>query len=404
MKPSDLAFLSLSRRPVSSLLAVASLGFALGLGGWLLNLHSSVFASIEVREPGVDAVLGPKSNGLSILLDSVHLAGGNTECLDYFLINTLAKEVTPEMLIPLAVFADWRGFPVVGTEDSFIHRPEKSAPPKLASGRWYNLTVPEVVVGSEVAQRSGLEVGQTLVATAVYSGTEGQPVWVKPMTVVGVLAESGLPRDRGIYCDIRHAWECQSGAILAGSLPMVKRGRGVTCFLLGLDPKRPESLDLLEEVVHVGTAAQVILVEEEISGLRSLLGQGRQALAGITVLLVLLAIAIASLLFNERFETVKKELGVLRALGYSRGQVARALFWEGFFVAVLGICGGMILERIGALATPLLWNPPWLLHPSWPNNVLLALWGASLIGSAAACLPVLIRLYRWDGHDALKGM
>jgi putative ABC transport system permease protein len=404
MNPADLAFLSLWRRPVSSLLAILSLGFGLGLGGWLLNVHEAVFSSIEKREPAIDFILGPKSNGLSILLDGMHLAGRNHDAIDYYLVNTLAQEIEPRQVIPLAHFAECGGIPVVGVEDSFFQRPADCLPPRIAKGRWYNEHVEEVVLGAEAASRTGLDVGDSLVARSIYTATDGMPVWRKQMLVVGIMEPDGLPRDEGIYTEIRQSWDCHMAAIAAGQMRMVKRGRGVTAILVGTDPEKPEQAELIHDKVHVASNAQVVEVGAEIEGLRKLLGQGRQALAGLAVLLILLAVAIASLLFNERFETVKRELGILRALGYSRGQVARAILWEGVFLTSVGISLGMVLERMGHLVTPLLWSPPWLLDPPWPNVTLLSLWGATFLASFAATALPLVRLYRWNAHDALKGM
>jgi len=404
VRPSDLAYLSLRRRPVSSLLALFSLGLALGMGGWILNLYGSVFASIETREPGIDVILGPKSNGLSILLDSIHLAGGNPDVIDYYMIDTIEKEIAPRLVIPIAQFAEFRNIPVIGTDDSFRQRPDDCSPPLLAAGRWFNLHVEEVVAGARASLKTGLGVGDSFVARSVISTATGEPVWQRRMLVVGVLKPSGLPRDNAIFTHIPQAWSSHKAAIAAGRLRTVKGGRGVNAFLIGLDPTKPEQKEKIHDMFQVGSNAQVVDVEEEISGLRQLLGQGQRALAGLAALLVLLAVAVATLLFSERFETMKKELGVLRALGYTRLQVASAILWEGVFLSLLGISLGMVIERIGHLVTPLVWNPPWLLLPEWPSPTLCVLWATALLTSLLATVLPLWRLYRWDAHDSLKGM
>jgi putative ABC transport system permease protein len=404
MTPSALAFLSLWRRPLSSLMAILSIGFALGLGGWLLNFHSAVFSSLDRREAGIEYILGPKSNGLSILLNGLFLAGRDDDIIDYFVMGTIKEKVKPPLMIPLAHFADSEGIPVIGTDDSFLHRPDSSSPPKLAKGRWFGAQSADVVLGSEAARKMGVKVGGTFAAKSILSSATGIPLWMAKMEVVGILEPSGFPRDRGIYTDIRHAWRYHQSAIGKGLLRMVKDGRGVTSFLVGLDSKDPDMAKRLHEIVHVASNPQVVNVQEEISSLQHLLGQGKEAISGITLLLILMAASIASLLFNERFETAKRELGLLRALGYTRGQIARSILWEALFLTLPGILFGMFFERLGGLIAPLIWNPPWLQPPPWPDGVLEALWVAMLVACLLSALLPLIRLYRWNAHDALKGL
>lgn len=404
MSPSDLAFLSLKRRPVSTCFAILSLGLALGFAGWALNFQRSALEVLSVREPGVDYILGPKSNSLSILLDGIHFAGTNDDVFDYFLLETILDQFEPGFAVPLARYAGYRGLPVIGVEDSFFDRPEVPNAPVIEKGRWYDENTQDAVLGADAAKATGLSIGDEFVATSIYSATGGNPVWAKPLTVVGILKPSGLPRDRGIYTHMRMAWYTHKAAMAAGAVRRVSKGRGVTSIWIGLDPNKPSQGDRLREAIQTLSSAQIIHVEEEIESLRRLFGRGQRALQGVVVLLLFLAIAISALLFNERFEITLRDLGVMRALGYSRGQVARTILWEGFFISILSVCVGMVLERFGALLVPMIWNPPWLAQPPWPNVLLVLLWVAVLAASFLATLFPLTRLYRWNPHDALKGM
>lgn len=399
MTPARIARLNLTRSPFASAIGVLALGLALGLGGWMLGYYDRVFAGVERIEPGIDYVIGPKSSSLSILLDSLYLAGRNPDIFDYLLSETLREKLALRMLIPLAHFGQYRGLPVLGTEDSFLERPAELAPPRLQSGRWFRGPGREAVLGAEAARRSGLRVGDGL--RPAYLQLEDD---AGSYLVVGILEPSRLPRDRGIYVDIRHAWRYHALAIADGALRRVRGTQGVNAFLVALDPDQPGQAQALHDIVHVASNPDLIDVAAELAGLRAILGQGRAGLLGITALLWLLAAAATTLFFSERSESIKRDLGLYRALGYSRFQIARVLLWESLMLAACGLALGLALERMLAWCAGWFWNPPWLTAQAWPNATLLALSGAILAAALASILLPLLRLYRWSAHDALKGM
>ena len=108
-----------------------------------------------------------------------------------------------------------------------------------------------------------------------------------------------------------------------------------------------------------------------------------------------------ALLLFERFESIRRDLGLYRALGYTRREVALSLLWESFLLGTVGISVGMVLERLLSLVIRLDWVPIWVTHPLWPSIPLMLLWGATLL--AVLLIPVIpvIRLYRWEGRESL---
>lgn len=399
MRSSHIAWLNIVRSPVAAFSGIVALSLALGLGGWMAGYYRALYGSLDRVTPGVDTIMGPKSDGLSIFLDGMFFAGQNQDIFDYIVIDTMRDQLGLRHIIPMAQFGVYRGAPVVATEDSFLERPPEMAPPEIAAGRWFRPQTREAVLGAGAARRAGLRVGDRFRAET--TPVEGE---TPELEVVGVLASSGLPHDRAIFVGMEHAWNCHTRAIEAGRIRRVKGNRGATAFLIALDPRHPYQAANLYQLIQINSTPQLVEVEAEVARLRRILGQGGKGIGAIAGLLAVLALASALLLFTERGEVLRRQLGLFRALGYSRDQVARIVLWESFYIAAAGIALGLVLTRALTAATGWFWTPPWLVLPPAFDGVTAGLCAAIALGTVASSGLTLLRLYRSNPHDALKGL
>jgi hypothetical protein len=203
--------------------------------------------------------------------------------------------------------------------------------------------------------------------------------------------------------DIRSAWRLQQTAVRAGLMDTAPRGFGVSYLLVTMDPLRPRLAESLRKGIHELGGEQVIVVKEEMARLRELLGRGRLAAGGVAGFLVLLSASIAAMLFTERFETLRLELGLLRAMGYPRGSVGAVLFLEGLLLACAGVAAGILLQLLVLGILPRLWHPAWMVYGKIFDEWVIVLWAGTLAASLLAIGLPLLRLYRWDASEALRG-
>lgn len=399
MKPSQIARLNLRRTPWATFTGISALALSLAVAGWVFSYQNALMSGLDKVEPGIEYIMGPKSSGLSVFLDGVFMAGRNDDIFDYMVLDTMERKLEGATVIPLAHFATFDYFPVVGTNASYWHRPATLPAPKLAEGRWFAERGGEAVIGYEVARRKGMTVGDSL--EGEYRTIDGRTV---PLRVTGILQQSGYPRDRAIFTHIIHAWIYHHQAIGQGYLRRVGEHRGATAFLVALAPDKPAQADVLYSMIHVNSSPQLIHVSTEIANLRQLLGRGESGLWGVSALLYFLAGGVAFLFFCERGEMLKMEMGIFRALGYSRVYVGAILLWEGVYVAVAGMLMGLVLVAVLMTGTRLLWNPHWFFHPPLYSGILLYLCLAMVLAGILSSMLALTRLYSWDAHTALKGM
>ena len=412
MSPFRLAVLNLVRRKVSALIALAAIALSVASSGVLLKLYilsGSRFATIAA---GGDAVVGAKAGGTEILLGSLNLEGDYPGFLPYKLFESLRPERTvvfsdgarskPSYLrsvIPVVYFGRYGRFRIVGTDESFVHRPRPADAPALAQGRWAT-GESEVTVGSEVARRARLRPGDTLKAESWAGDATAERIEFA-LTVVGVFAPTGTAWDRALFSTVDEAHR------ILGQLDL--RGQSIwgadvlNYFLVYL---QPGGLRELEALVNERTVGQVIVVEKEKGRLRELTGTGRRLGGLMTALIMVLGGLCVTAMMVTRFDAMTVQLAVLRAIGYARAEIAAWLVCEGL---LLGAAACLIGGLADALAFPWIRGllgsalPAEVMVPS-PFYLSAPVWATAVFATVLAVFIPLYRLYHQDIHGSLKGL
>jgi len=212
-----LSFISFVRRPVSSLLAVISLIIPLVAVGLAITLLVNFRESIQKYDTSVHAILGPKTPDHEIILSSLFGVGHVDQIIPYGLIDHARKPLKKKdwelnrtfgddtvnvvkQATPFMEFAEYNGYKVIGTDNSFLVRPEKNMNcPKVSRGTWFH-NKGQVVAGSLVAQKENLSPGSTITADSkLLHPYTGQPLWRKNLTVTGILEPTNIVYDRMLH-------------------------------------------------------------------------------------------------------------------------------------------------------------------------------------------------------------
>lgn len=410
MTPIKLAWLSLSRHRFTTLIAVIAIALSVACGGLLLRLYQlseSRFASLGA---GGDAVIGAKAGGIEILLGSLNGEGQFPDFLPMKLFETLrsqqniqfedghtAKPASIRSIVPFVYFAKWGDDRVIGTDESFFKR--SSHPLNLSEGHIFS-QLNEVVVGSAIAKSKGLKIGDTIMAQAWLGDVLPAQLALR---VSGILSPTHSQWDREIFGSYEQAQASfyQHPEYLN---PRSIWGPAVLhYFLVDLEPNGFASLEAL---VNRRTVGQIVRVEEQKERLQELTGIGHDV--GVFVILFVISLGgltVASMLVS-RFEGMATQIAVLRALGYSKAELAAWLLWEGLLLAVFGILLGAVLD-FAAL--------PWLrdiLGTALPPAELVStsivesspIWLIALIAVAISVFIPMWQMSRQNAHDALKGL
>ncbi|MDO8958148.1 MAG: ABC transporter permease [Rhodocyclaceae bacterium] len=307
---------------------------------------------------GVDLVVGARSGGVQLMLHAVFHSGSATHNIRWESFEAIATHPAVDWAVPLVLGDSHRGFPVLGTPPDYFRHFQYSdqRPLAFAAGQAF-ADIFETVLGSAVAAELKLDVGDRIALT--HGMAEAGPGHDdKPFTVVGVLAPTGTPVDRGVHVSLESIsaihLDWAGGAPLPGlAIPaeFVRKfdlqPKEITALLIGLK-NRADVFRLQRHInSYRGEPLMAVMPGVALDELWQTLGMVEQTLLAMSALVVVIGLAglLATMLagLNER----RRELAILRALGASPRDLFLMLTAEGLLITTLGVAFGLGLLAVG---------------------------------------------------------
>jgi ABC-type lipoprotein release transport system permease subunit len=197
----------------------------------------------------------------------------------------------------------------------------------LRSGRWPRRGAQQALVGARLMARLGVGLGDRL--------RWGAREW----SIVGLLDAGGSAYDDEVWLDRNDL--------------AIDAGRADTVSVVRIRARSPDDLDALAQRIAADASLSLDALTETAFYRRH--GHASRALRGLVALTALLSGAAAAAgLANVLHATVRsrrRELGLLRALGFGRWWIVGAVQVEALGIALVGLATGSFLA---AVATPLL--------------------------------------------------
>jgi putative ABC transport system permease protein len=380
-----LALAYLAARPLATALNVLLLALGLATMVLLLLFTSQAEERFARDAKPVDLVVGAKGSPLQLILSAVLHADVPTGNIPYDEAKRIGANPMVAQAVPVSLGDSFRGYRIVGTEPSYLALYDA----KLESGRMFGQDM-DVVLGSEVARRTGLAAGAQFVGTHGLS-SGGAAHESHPFKVVGVLAPTGSVVDRLVLTPLESVWDVHGA-----------KASEVTAMLLRY--RTPLAAATLPRQINATTSLQAASPAFETARLMNLVGVGADALRLFAI--VMMASAAASMFaalmaaLNER----RYDLALLRMLGARPSTLFALLACEGVTLVVAGVILGLALGHGAAQALG-----RWIARSnSWsvtgfawvPQELWLAL--VVLAAGAATCLLPAIQAYRRDPAILLK--
>ena len=402
MKTMALSWRYLWSRPLAAALNVLLLSLGLASITFLLLLSLQLDKAFDKDLAGIDAVVGAKGSPMQLILCGVFHIDVPTGNVPLKAVQALAANPLVASVIPLSLGDSFQGFRIVGSSQAYVSHYGAT----LSQGALWRAPM-EVVLGAAVAQKLGLQVGNTFVGSHGL-GAGGHLHEADPYTVVGILQPSGTVIDRLIVTDTASAWKVHEDHHAAHDdhdedHAAEEKAREVTLALVQY--KTPLAAMSFPRWVNTTTALQAASPALEITRLLSMLGLGTdvlRAFAGVLLLTAGLSVFIA--LLNAVRER-RADLALLRMLGAPPRKIAALLLgealWLGAISALVGIAGGQALTLLIGWMLQLdntLLIGAW----AWPLELLWVPALACLVSLAAAIVPT-VGAYRVSVLDLLQG-
>ena len=295
--------------------------------------------------------------------------------------------------IPISLGDSYRGFRIVGSDASFL----ALYGARVAAGAAFAQPM-EVVVGSEVARRTGLAPGARFFGSHGLASGGGASHAAHPYSVAGVLAPTGSIVDRLVVTPLESVWEVHEQHHAEGK----EEQRDITALLVRY--RTPIAAATLPRLVNSTTMMQAASPAYETARLMNLVGVGVDAMRIFAIVMMATAALSMFVALMSALQERRHDLALLRMLGARPATLFALLAAEGVTLVVTGAILGLALGHAATEAlgrwiartngwsvTGLTWDPA----EGW---IVLAV----LAAGALTCLLPAVQAYRRDPAMLLK--
>ncbi|MBX3166643.1 MAG: ABC transporter permease [Candidatus Eremiobacteraeota bacterium] len=391
---------SLEQHRLAGSITAFSIALATSL---ILTVSSLQFQAVKVfsgQTGGYDAVLGARGSSLQLVLCSLYHLENSPGNLSWDKVLAIRQEPLVSRAIPFALGDNYLGYRIVGTLSEYFSAWEPGF--AFAQGGPFQAES-QAVVGSWVAQRTGLRLGDRFHPFHGLNYDAGAQ-HEESYQVVGILEPTNTPQDRVIFIPLEGVFR-MSGHVLRGQgqefvpragQPIPEAAQEVSGVLLKLkSPQAGMHLDqLINRQGHSATLAWPIarIVSELFLRLEWLV----QLMKLTTVLILVVAAASVSASLCNTLQERRREFAILRALGARRLFLSAVIGLESMLITLLGTFGGFCLY-LGLMWLVTRWLrfqtgiqfDPWALHP----GLVAVPAGALALGFLSGLLPTML-VYR----------
>ena len=405
---------SLRQHKLSSCITIMSVALACGLVMAVFSVKTQTHDAFTGGSVGFDAVLGARGSQLQLVLNTIFHLETSPGNIPWTVYKAVEKDRRVELAIPYAVGDNYHGFRIVGTTEDIFTKFEYQEGKKFqvqADGRFFKPDLREAVIGSFVAQKTGLKLGDKF---NPYHGLnfDEKNQHAEIYLVVGVLESTNSPSDRviwipleGIYRMKGHVWNVggkEFEAKVGEDIP--DDYKQVSAVMLKLKNPGMSGMSMSQEVNKQGKDFTLAWpIARVMADLFDKIGWIDRVLEMIAYLVVVVASgSILASIYNTMNER-RREFAILRALGARRATVFSTIVVEAATIAGLGSLFGFLVYGVimGSAAAVIRGQTGVVLDVLQFHPVLVATpLGMIVIGGLAGVIPA-IKAYGTDVASTL---
>lgn len=404
---------SLRQHALSTVVTALAIALASGLVMSVFAIQKQTRQAFTGGDVGFDAVLGARGSQLQLVLNTVFHLETSPGNLPWAAYQEIKNNPSVQLAIPYAVGDNYQGFRIVGTTEDIFTTFEFQQGKKFQvqpGGRFFAGSNKEAVIGSFVAQQTGLKTGDVF---QPYHGLifDEKQKHNDDYTVVGVLEPTNSPSDRVLWIPIEGIYR-MTGHVLRGTGETYTAKEGETIpdeakevSAVMLKFRSPQTGFQLDQLINrQGKVATLAFpIGRTMAELFDKIGWLNRVLELVAYLVVVVAAgSILASIYNTINER-RREFAILRALGAKRTTVFSAIVLEaaiiaafgtliGFLVywAILSVTAYIVREQTGVVLSVFRPDMIWLTVPL----LMIA------VGAVAGLIPAL-KAYRTDVAENL---
>jgi putative ABC transport system permease protein len=361
-------------KPLNTALSIILLTASVAIITLLILLQQQFEKKFSDNIDNIDIVLGAQGSPLQLILSSVYQVDAPTGNIDYTEAKKWMHHPFVQSAIPLAFGDNYRGFRIVGTTPEYLTKYGA----QIKDGKVFTKDF-DVVVGSDIAQKMGLKVGDKFFGSHG-DAEEGEVHDHQAYIITGIASKTGKVVDNLILCTIPSVWAMHDHEHEEGTeeehdhaheavadvqdhdhddhaeeahdhdhehetaAAVSEEGKEITAVIVKFRSKM--GIVTWPRIIAQNTKMQAASPAIEINRLFTLFGIGLDALKYLAMgIMAISGISIFIALFNTLKER-KYEFALLRVNGASRLQLLSLVLIESLLLCVTGFVFGTIVGRV----------------------------------------------------------
>jgi putative ABC transport system permease protein len=394
-------------RPLVTLLTLSSIALGVALICAVLTLRRETERTFQREAALFDLVVGAKGSPLQLTLSSVYHLDMPTGNVPWALYEKLKTNRRIETAIPIGLGDNYAGFRIVGTEPHLFELKEGTQSFfQFAQGAVFKEDF-EVVLGSQVAQATGLKLGDAFAGTHGLISMPGSEVHGEfPYRVCGILEPTGTAQDRAIFGTLRSVWiihdkEHKLHAAIQGIASRTESPLEVTAVLIRLKA-RGLRLWVADDIRNNTEGMPAIPINEILRLYQNVLEPMQKTLLAVAAVVVIVACFTVLVTLYQAAERRRRDIAIIRCLGGRRSEVGALILLEAVMLTLGGVLGGWLLGHGAlALAAPMIREQSGLLIQAWgvERVEIMALLTVFSAGAAAGIIPAITSYRRTPTMD-----
>ena len=189
---------SLRTKKTISILFSLAICIAMSISMVAINISQQIQEGFYRVDKKYDMILGPVGSHTQLVMSSLFFSDNPLGTISTEYEAILQERYNVDTIVPLAMADSYNGYPIIGTTQQLLEGYV------LKEGRLFEEAF-EIVVGSNVAQRYNLTIGDELV-TSHGTGALAENHTESPYRLVGILEETHSAYDNTCFTTVQSVW------------------------------------------------------------------------------------------------------------------------------------------------------------------------------------------------------
>tara|TARA_B110001454_G_C12715522_1_gene432418 strand:- start:1057 stop:2253 length:1197 start_codon:yes stop_codon:yes gene_type:complete len=327
---------NIKTKPLYTFLSIFILSLSIALLLGIQQLKWSFKNQITNNLGKIDVVVGAKGSPLQLVLASVLHLDNPTGNIPYKEALKISKNPLVKYAVPISYGDNYKGFRIIGTTDAYtsLYSAELEKGHKVENAM-------EVILGSTVAQKLNLKIGDTLLSS---HGLIENDIDLHEdlLTVVGILKPTQKVIDRLLITNLESIWDLHHHEE-EDTHNDSHHEKEITSLLINF--KSPRALLTFPRRINEQTNMQASLPKYELHKLYEFTSIGFKTISLIAYLILVIS---CITLFISLYKMVKErafDLAILRTYGASNFQLIKMVFYEGLMIAFASFLLGFLILK-----------------------------------------------------------